>query len=180
MAAWEMYVCPPLTDDVLTGDILRCRYGDRSDAAQFRLVLSPSCDMARHQGGPPKVARILVARCAAIDRARSEVLEMSPGKLRERLPKVLNQGYFDGMLPLPELPESLPTMMADFKDLELVAFEDLDTETGKFVRVASVDSPFRELVAWAYGRIATRPGLPDRDTTAWAAEIITASQPRKV
>ena len=41
-----------------------------------------------------------------------------------------------------------------------------------FLRIASIDSPFRELVAWAYLQIACRPSLPDRDFDSWRDEIV--------
>lgn len=40
-----------------------------------------------------------------------------------------------------------------------------------FERIASVDSPFRELVTWSYLQVAGRPGLPDRDLDEWAEGI---------
>jgi hypothetical protein len=39
------------------------------------------------------------------------------------------------------------------------------------MRVASVDSPFREQIAWAFVQIAGRPALPDRDLESWVQEI---------
>ena len=40
-----------------------------------------------------------------------------------------------------------------------------------FRRVASTDSPFREIVTWAYLGVTGRPGGPQIDTEKWLAEI---------
>ncbi|MCG8098145.1 MAG: hypothetical protein JAZ05_03540, partial [Candidatus Thiodiazotropha taylori] len=44
-------------------------------------------------------------------------------------------------------------------------------KAAKFIRIASVDSPYREQMAWNYQRVACRPGMPDRDIGAWATEM---------
>ena len=51
---------------------------------------------------------------------------------------------------------------------------DADGSDVDYVRVASVDSPFREMVAWAYMQVAARPGLPERNWDAWADEVFQA------
>lgn len=174
---WEQYLCPPISNDVLTGDLLREREGEPEDAGAFRVVLSPSCDMAVTEGaGRAKVSRVLVARCAPFGTSSAETMKLSLRKLRDRLPQMLNQGHLDTVLPLPRLPGRIPVMVAEFRDLELLDYDSIGRQEEKklFVRVASVDSPFRELVAWAYTRVAGRPGLPVRHTKAWAEEIIAA------
>ena len=61
-------------------------------------------------------------------------------------------------------------MVANLKNLRLIPLKEIPE---KFDRVASIDSPFRELVAWSYLQIACRPGLPDRDFSTWAEEILS-------
>jgi len=48
------------------------------------------------------------------------------------------------------------------------------TEKGEagFTRIASIDSPFREQIAWAHLQIAGRPGVPERDIDKWTQEIL--------
>lgn len=174
---WEQYLCPPVSNDLLTGDLLREREGKPEDAEAFRVVLSPSCDMAlTERAGNTKVARVLVAKCASFGSSSAETRKLSLRKLRDRLPQMLNQGHLDTVLPLPQLPGRIPVMVAEFRDLDLLDYDSIGRQEEKkpFVRVASVDSPFRELVAWAYTRVAGRPGLPVRHTKAWAEEIIVA------
>lgn len=94
------------------------------------------------------------------------------GYLRSQL---LTPGSLGGFVAFPKLSGRVPTMMANMRDLDLIPFDDVsDREDTRFVRVASISSPFRESLAWAYLQSAARPGVPDRDTTSWAKEI-TAS-----
>ena len=170
MGAWEMYVCPPQKKkNVLTGDILREEDGSILEPKRFRLVLSPSCDLVETDGRGPKAENILVAKCVTgRDAVRLMRLDPWNNKNRSRLGSRLNAGYSDGVLPLPALAGHIPNMAANMKSLELISFSQIGRE---FKRVASVDSPFRELVAWAYMQIGARPGLPERNTAKWAREI---------
>ena len=97
---------------------------------------------------------------------------MSPTKLKERLSgTVLTQGYFETIIPFPCLKGKIPTMAANLRDLEFIPIQHIGSSK-KFLRIASVDSPFRELIAWAYLQTACRPGLPDRNFDSWRDEIV--------
>ena len=86
---------------------------------------------------------------------------------------VLSQGFYQCVIMLPALAGAIPTMAANLKALELVPIDRIGPGS-TYERVASVDSPFRETVAWAYLQIACRPGLPERDVQAWARQIVQA------
>ena len=65
-------------------------------------------------------------------------------------------------------------MIADLRDLQLIDLSKIGVGTDtQYERVASLDNPLRELVAWAYMRSSARPGLPDRDFDSWVDEIVT-------
>ena len=187
MMAWEQYLVPPLSPDLLLGDILRRRVEkpppkspkqekprelEKSDEREFVLILSPSCDLARRSDGQPGVQDVLVACCSPITKDASSTF--AKRKLRSRLPSLLNQGHFDSVLPLPEMGNLIPPMVAQLKRLRVIPYASIAREggAGEYERVASMDSPFRELVSWAYLQVAARPGLPDRDVRAWTAEIM--------
>lgn len=70
----------------------------------------------------------------------------------------------------------IPTMAAYLRDLEFIPFGDIGIQDKPFLRIASIDSPFRELIAWAYLNTACRPGLPDRDFNSWCNEVIDTFQ----
>ena len=96
------------------------------------------------------------------------------GPHRDRLRKaVLTQGFYQSVIMVPALSGAIPPMAANLKDLQLIPIGDIGS--GKaYERVASVDSPFKETIAWAYLQIACRPGLPERDLDAWALEVVGA------
>lgn len=177
LASWEHYLCPAVGDDTQLGDILIKSGTAKDDPDNFRLVLSPSCDLVSSGGRTPKVSRILVARCCSMIEAAKliGITEPSKTKLKGKFPSpVLTQGYLDGMFPIPSLTGRLPCMAANLRGLELLGFEQIGKGENLFERVASMDSPFRELVSWSYLTSAGRPGLPDRDVDKWAEEIFQA------
>ena len=179
LASWEIYLYPPVTEDIQLGDILKRSDGDNVEPSSFRIVLTPSCDMVDSSSQQPKVETVLAAKCCSM----REGLDLtsfkgitSPSRLKDRLPStILNPGYYHPIIPLPALGKDIPVMAANLRDLELIPMGGI-TDESLFSRIASVDSPFREMVAWAYMQTAGRPGLPDRDTSSWADEIVSAMQ----
>lgn len=179
LRAWERFVVPPLGGDLLTADLLRLRDAEPTDAAAFRLVLTPSCDMVRSGNRTPKAGSVLVARCEPL--ARLGEMELHPGKplssrQKKRLQTILTQGMEGEHLVIPEFRGRVPLMAANLKRLELIAWDKIDLRRGdaegpEFVRVASTDSPFREMVAWAYLSVTGRPGMPDTDVETWVSDI---------
>jgi CheY-like chemotaxis protein len=172
LLSWEQYVYPPLGDSLLTGDILQDRNTDARDPATYRVMLTPSCDTQMNQG-KCKVDAVLVAKCANIDNY-TRVANVAPQKIVEKLPRLLTEPQQGGYVPLPEYKSVLPCMAANLRSLELIPINEIDitgSSSGRFLRVVSVDSPFREHIAWAYLQVAGRPGVPNRDLDKWAQEI---------
>ena len=170
LSSWEQYLHPPVSEDTKLGDIIRSKDGNPDDPAAFRLVLTPSCDMVAGQGA--RTDTILVARCVP-NEAALKALGMETAKASTVKTHLLTAGYRDGMLPLPALKGRIPSMMADLKKLELLPRGDIGIEKA-YERIASIDSPFRELIAWAYLTVACRPAVPVRDFDAWADEVAPA------
>lgn len=175
LASWEQYLFPPVSNHTLLGDVLRKKEkGRNNDPTSFRVVLTPSCDLATPGGRLAKVSSVLVARCCKMKEGMglTSLSNFGIPKLKNRLrSQILTQGFFEGLIPFPRLEDRIPTMAAKLRDLELIPIEDIGPSK-PFVRVASLDSPFRELIAWAYLQTACRPGLPDRDFDSWRDEII--------
>ena len=177
LASWEHYIYPPIGQDLQLGDILMRVGSAKDDPDNFRLVLSPSCDLVESHERTPKVADVLVARCCSIkDGLKLIGLQSttSKAKLKERFSTILTQGYSDAMHPIASLVERIPCMVANLKNLELLAFAMIGTAEDQYERIASMDSPFRELVSWSYLQVAGRPGLPDRDVAKWSDEMVLA------
>jgi len=181
--AWEQYIYPPLDPDLLTGDVLHATDGKADDPTSFRVVLSPSCDLVVNQSGALK--EVLIARCVGAEKWLKKVkldANTPEDKLRDRLPKEVTRDQHEGIKILPSLPGHIPIMAVDLKNLELIPFDKIRPPGGAlpaFVRIASVDSPFREQLAWAYVQVAGRPGMPVTDVLDFSERIIRAVKPAK-
>ena len=170
--AWEQYLVPVISKDLLVGDLIVKINGDPLQPESFRLVLTPSCDLAVRDDGKAKVTSVLVAKCCEVaDGLKKAGISGTSAKSIQRS-NILSQGFAQSVIPMPELSGVVPSMMVDLRDLELIPLERIICEDSpSYRRVASTDSPFRELVSWAYIQTAGRPGMPDRDEVAWSAEI---------
>lgn len=169
--AWERYLYPPVSRDLLLGDIIVKMDATTESVDDFRLVLSPSCDLVATNNRKPKVNSVLVAKCCSISDGLSSIaISRKPKDVRRR---ILSQGFYERMLPIPALVEVIPDMMANLTDLELIQFDKIGDKPGcQFRRIASVSSPFRELVGWAYIQTAGRPGLPETNLDSWSDDVV--------
>ncbi len=176
LTSWEQYLLPAIGDSPLTADLLR-KHGARCDEpTAYRLVLTPSCDLVKGRNEPT----LIVAHCEGttqlVKKLTLSLKENRRDKDVENVnTKVLSAGVFAGLLPLPPFPNHLPMMVANLKNLEVILYEAIgrtESTQPSFERVASIDSPFREQVAWAFLTTIARPGMPDRDLKSWAVEIV--------
>ena len=179
LANWEKYIIPPLEPDLMMADLIRERAKPPTDPTAYRVIITPTCDMVRSQG--PKVHSALVAGCCDWKVFFTKGANLAPNtgasKLKGKLPALLNECYADGYLLLPEYPKVFPSMTVNLRDLALVALENIgdpaDEDKG-FERVASIDSPFREQVAWNYLQVTGRPGAPPCDNQGWVEMVVQA------
>lgn len=184
--AMEQYIYPPIESGLLMGDILRVSNGAWDDPTAYRVILTPSCDLAHRDEGHATKS-VLIARCVSSQHLSTK-WGLSPvdGKAKQKLLSLLTQAQKDGLVPLPGLPGIMPTMALDLKDLQLIEYSTIkgfspiggpgDVPESQFTRIVSVDSPFREFLGWAYLQIACRPGVPERELQQWADEIVGARQ----
>ncbi|MBT5550706.1 MAG: response regulator [Nitrospina sp.] len=178
LASWEKYLCPPIGKNLKLGDII-CLIGSKetdsklSPPESHRVILTPSCDLAAGGSREPKVKNVLVAHCCSSE-SGIQLLNISTNKSKRKdsLKKILSSGYHDFLIPLPSLEGRIPNMMVNLKNLELITISKKGSLQKKYSRIASIDSPFRELISWAYMQVACRPGLPDRNFEGWSDEII--------
>lgn len=181
--AWERWVVPPLGDHLLTADLLRLKQKDWTNQDAFRLVLTPSCDLATGHDRRPKVDKVLVACCEPMEKLGGIKLqggqELSR-RSKSKLQSILTEGMAENAIPIPLFRGHVPLMVANLRNLELIEWnridlgvEDCDAEkvSSEFRRVASTDSPFREMVVWAYLRVTGRPGVPEIDIERWTDDI---------
>lgn len=181
LAPWEQYIFPPISEEIRLGNILmkKSDTSDGLDPNAFQLVLTPSCDLETGGGKRErKVKKVLVSQCCPVQKGLQKALApiniledketTKEEKKKKKIEAFLNAGYSNGIIPLPKLEGRIPTMAADLRRLELIPEEDIEKN---YKIIASLDSPFREMVSWAYMQIAGRPGLPERDFDAWYKEI---------
>ena len=189
LASWEQYLCPPVSDNVQLGDILQAKDGPVGNPGSFSIVLTPSCDLVSSGNRKPKVRNVLVAACRSMKEGLAGVgMPLKIETIRDAVAledfrnqlkrTILTQGYHQKIIPLPRLEGRIPTMAVDLRALVLIPIEQIGLQGTDYVRIASLDSPFRELVSWAYLQIACRPGLPDRDSDSWCDEIVASCQDR--
>jgi hypothetical protein len=188
--AWVEYIYPPMSKELFVGDILRVisREADYSQpglCSEYQVILSPSCDMAN-------AAHIVLLTAECEEKSKfagesftaNEINGTSQTKREDRIDKVsklLNQGYNNKFVPLPEMSGVLPYMTINLKKLKYdilkskVApdFESIEEGVHTHYRVASIDSPFREQLVWAHMLNSCRPGVPNRDTLSWAEGVLT-------
>ncbi|PJZ28318.1 response regulator [Leptospira kmetyi] len=180
LANWEQYIFPVISKDLLLGDILFLKDSDHDKPENYFIILTPSCDLVNTAFRKPKVKNVLVAQCCSIEEGKnfSELLKTKDKeKLKKKLRLALTAGYFDSLFPLPALRNLLPHMFANLKSLKLIPFEEIGDERTNYIRKASVDSPFREMISWAYTQVAGRPGVPDRNFDLWIKEMMSLLLP---
>ena len=191
LQAWERLVVPPLGHEPLTADVLRQKNTPWTETTAHRLVLTPSCDLASHGGGSIKADAVLVAQCETLRVLGKMTLkhgQAPTSRQKDELHRILTEGSVDGRLVVPEFGGHVPLMVANLRKLELIPLNRIDlgrclgdSRQAEFERVASTDSPFREMVVWAYLRVTGRPGMPESDVDGWVDDIssyLEASQPQ--
>lgn len=185
---WIQYVYPPMMNNLLVADVIRVYSEDTNQAlpgvpSEYYVVLTPSCDMVNHNA---EGFRVLVGHCCDKDRfteqklSTGQAVDSIKGKEKvERVAKELQYGYNKAFVALPQLPNVLPYMTLNLKELNFVllseianTFESFDKTNQHYYRVASVASPFREQIVWAHMINSCRPGMPIRDTISWAKGIL--------
>ncbi|MPM45904.1 hypothetical protein SDC9_92596 [bioreactor metagenome] len=186
--AWIQYEYPPLSRHLLVGDVLRKKdnsgeFTGIGRAADYVIVLTPSCDLAHTTTGKmilvaegfPKSNYYLDCNLEKDESPDSA----SAAKKKDILRESLTQGYRYSMLPIPELPNILPYMCFNLRKISFIPIEKIainknsfDTNVHDFLRLASVSSPFREQIVWANMNYSCRPGVPERDYVSWAEGIL--------
>ena len=167
---FERYIYPPLVDNLLTGDILRRKQGTTGAADDFFMVLTPSCDLVETPQQVP-VREVLLARCKGMNffASKESLPTTREDRLRERLPVSLRSPRTVGLVYLPELRGVFPNTVLDARDILLVELARVREEYDK---TASVDSPFREHIVWAFVLAHGRPNLPDQDLSVSIDSIV--------
>jgi hypothetical protein len=164
---WEIYLYPPLGDQLLTGDILKKKRTNNKTPSSYKVILSPSCDL--QSGNNRKhIENVIVANFVPINKAVPKKTDVSRKLLTTSSPERYIIFY--------ELINIIPHMACDLKSIETIKFDSIGK--GKdYEKILSIDSPFRESLVWSFLQINGRPGLPDRDVDIWINDIKTKCYP---
>lgn len=188
---WAIYMYPPVLKKSLSVcDIVRKTHkninlSECGNAIEYSVILTPSCDLFTSEKRSAKVENVLCAKCVEAKVLVNQFGDISGTSKkadghREKLKSVLNAGYKDNLVPLPPMEKVLPNLIIDMKSLETLdikriakGLEDYTSvpENYDYVRICSIDSPFKEQIVWAYLNNACRPGVPDRDMDWWIKKI---------
>ena len=180
---WEIYLYPPVSNQPMLGDLLkktdsnskRSKDGlsKSTNQTDFSVILTPSCDLVpRGTENQPRAKNVLVAHCFGVERLLENNAFEKMKTLKSKLSgQLLSQPHYKGLLALPKCSNEIPNMVVDLYNLSLIPFNEIGPN-GPYERIASIDSPFREMIAWAYAEIAGRPGVPDRNFKSWQRDIL--------
>ena len=148
--------------------------GERDNPESYRVVLSPSCDLQKDESRSRKpLEKILVVSCVNINQYLSykNLSKSTPeNEFKTNLPSSLSNTGSERFIPLPGLKGIIPNMACDLKRLEMIPYDNIGKDK-EYSNVASIDSPFREAITWAYMQVNCRPGLPDRNFDLWTQQI---------
>jgi hypothetical protein len=182
--AWEQFIYPPIDVSLCTGDILK-KNGGIGEPGDFRVILSPPCDLVAEPTRHP-VAEVLCAKCVTV--RHPDVLRKTSLKafkvdgqpntnLPTQLGNKLSGDKCDGMIVIPKLEGVFPAMVLDLKSFEMIdrakiaLYQESVAADSVYVRLASMDSPFREALSWRFTHSVGRPGYPLMDETSLAKDV---------
>jgi CTP synthase len=180
---WVQYTYPPIAQSLRVCDIIRKIPSNRlvneaniiGQPNEYKIILTPSCDIAQS-----KIDNILCAKCYPKETFHTFNLSSKPSqKQLNRIKSDLNRGYNSAhCVPIPGIPEVLPYLTIDLRDVEQIPLEEITLrkddidDNHVYYRVTSMDSPFREQIVWAYMISSCRPGMPNRNVSVWAEELM--------
>ncbi len=183
--AWVQYLFPSVSNSLCVCDLIRRKSVDGDlnsigNPEEYLMILTPSCDMSVENGREPKITHVLCAHCYPKELFHGKQLAEVPSNSNiNSVVAKLNLGYNGSLVAIPGLTDIIPYMTADLKKLELISISEIAVnnkyidENIKYVRIASISSPFKEQIVWAYLQTSCRPGVPDRNSKLWAKEMLT-------
>lgn len=188
--AWIQYEYPPVLEHFVVADILR-KVSDEMDVnsigkpEEYAIILTPTCDLARAK----ETASVMITTggesranfCKDFYLSKDEDISSVTGKSKhEDMRRLLTQGTHASKVAIPELKNKIPYMCFNLKKVEIVLNSeiavnefDIDAAKHKYYRIATINSPYREQLVWAYMNTACRPGVPERDYLEWAEGMIS-------
>jgi len=178
---WIQYIYPAISNTLCVCDILRSipdnnmEVNNAGQPEEYYINLTPSCDVAQS-----RVTRVLCAKCCSKNKFHDVSTSIKPSnKQLNKIISLLNTGYKNGLVPLPGIPNVIPYLTINLKEIVLHPIEEIApfskdiSDKHKYCRIASIDSPYREQIVWAHMINSCRPGVPDRNMDLWAKVLMS-------
>ena len=179
-SAARVYLNPPVTTHLTAADLIN------SDDGHWWLVLTPACDLYED----PVVAGSASGRQAKVEFVRlaraTEIRQSDPfltwdGTRTKKNVDALKRIFRTDHNRYRVLPKYLgiPDLVVDFEDVNSVRLAQIRDhfESGKWRRVATLDSPFAEAFLTAHSRTVGRIGTPDIDFRTLERTLTTDQPP---
>jgi hypothetical protein len=161
------YVLPPVEQGVQFGDVLK-------EGRTYHVVLSATCDLVSAPKRKAKAERVLVGRCKRIS---------SQGEYRKAKKDPSNKGKRDLLQIMRNNPSKrqkdrcfflppaldVPGLLLDLQELRTEKLSSVK----KMDRIASMDSPFAEMLTSQLARYYGRVGAPDLNVDAIADGLLS-------
>lgn len=176
----QYYIIPPSGEWLSTGDIVKENGTEEPDS--YWLILTPTCDFIERAKSERRAEHVLIVQCLPL-REFSEYQEChkekphSSSKTRRlndligtpyRTPEGRQEGRFyflPGALDVPDL-------IVDFQQSCTVSFDSVS----HYVKIATLDSPFRESLVFFFTRYIGRIGTPDLDIEIVKSRLLSTNK----
>jgi CheY-like chemotaxis protein len=160
----EMYIMPPLGEELVLGDI---RAKGNGATIEYWIILWPSCDLVSRGGRTPKTESVLCAKgslltaCQEYTSWTQNKSETTTKKLKRLLKNTRDSGEGITKERFHYLPAvvDLPDLVIDFQALHHFSIAELRG----MKRLATLGSPFAESLAARFSNYILRLGTPDLD-----------------
>lgn len=172
----EYYIYPPLDGGVFLGDI----FLDQKNGDYF-LVINPACDFDQC-----KIDNLLFVKCVLVENfpefSTVKDLVLAKEDVSKAKRKELSSLFGDNRKVSGGQPERykylpgtsfIPHLVADFQLLSQIQLSEFNTDE-RYLRVATLDTPFAEAVQAKFSRYYGRFGVPDLDFENIAEKIIAS------
>ncbi len=172
-----IFIYPPLElvpeskECVFLGDFLTKENDDHSKETWF--VISPSCDLVYHPGRPAKVCDILLMRCYT-SYSQNASISVGDKKARSNTLKQMTKSNVAKILKCPKGLFGSDYMVLSFKDYKTTSYEEIKQGIleKKWLRVASLASPYAESLQNLFIRDLSRIGTPETTSSSDESEWI--------
>lgn len=170
----EFYVCPPISEEYETGDILKLN-------DSYFVVLTPSCDLELREDGHRKATRVMLSKCELLTdnikyikymEAKSNLSNCvlspdSPGyktiqtqfnNCKTNLEYIIKPHGADRYFFLPKT-FFIENLIIDFEKIITVEY----TELINYIKIAKIDDPIAQSMISSFIRWYNRVGFDDID-----------------